>query len=208
MIELPSLRGAARIFTIIVLVLLVVVVGSILFAARFVTGTINYVVSNLASRSGVSPFLVRFAVIFATIPFFIAVGKFTRNILGLFNLVWNPLSFYNRISGVIIVVYIAVFYLAMYGASADAYAYKYCGDTPEKIFVSDGPGKDPVYGVELRPCSLVQIKELRAGTGNIDRPHQVTIVDAEAFEWFDAITGKPRVWYAVLPNPDYSRTYI
>lgn len=203
MVELPSLQGSARLLAVIVLVLLLLLVGSIFFATHFVTGTVNYVVSNIAARSGLSTFLVRGAVILLTIPFFWAVGKFTRNILGLFNLGWNPLSFYKSTPGIVIVIYIAAFYLAMYWASTSAYAYKYCGDTPEGIFVADGAGKDPVYGVETKPCSLVQIKELRAGNGNIAHPRSLSVDQPESYEWFDGLTGKARVFYAVLPNGDY-----
>ena len=70
MVKLPSLRGSGRLLAIVVLALLVVLVGCILFATQFVTGTVNYVVATIAGRSGFSQFLVRGAVIFVTIPFF------------------------------------------------------------------------------------------------------------------------------------------
>jgi tetratricopeptide (TPR) repeat protein len=203
MIKLPTMRGASRVVGVLVLVGLLLLIGSLIFATQFVTGTINYVVSNISARSGLSPFLVRGLVIIITIPFFWAVTKFTRNILGLLSLGWAPLSFYRNRYGLIIISYVSFFFLSMYWASREAYAYKYCGDTPEGIFVSDGPGKDPVYGVQLAPCSINQIKVLRNGKGNLRPPTEITIADANTFEWYDALTGKARVWYAILPNGDY-----
>lgn len=203
MFRLPALQGISRVVGVVVLVGLLLFIGSLIFATQFVTGTINYVVNNLASRSGLSPFLVRGLAILITIPFFWAVAKFTRNIIGLLNLGWAPLSLYRNTYGLIIIGYIAGFFLAMYWSSREAYAYKYCADTPEGIFVSDGNGKDPVYGIESKPCSLDQIKVLRSGSGKLPSPTELTIVDANSFAWYNAMTGKPRVWYAVLPNGDY-----
>ena len=91
----------------------------------------------------------------------------------------------------------------MYWASTDAYAYKYCSDTPEGIVAADGPGKDPVYGREAKPCSLVQIEELRARDRKIEHPRPVSVEDPESFNWFDSLTGKPSVFYAVLSNGKY-----
>lgn len=203
MIKLPPVRGLSRVVGLVVLAGLFLLVGSLIFATHFVTGTINYVVSNITARSGLSPFLVRGSVIILTIPFFWAVAKFTRNVLGLLGLGWAPLSLYRNVYGLIIIGYISCFFLSMYWASREAYAYKYCGETPEGIFVSDGPGKDPVYGVQLAPCSIDQIKVLRHGEGDLRRPTEVKVDDAEHFEWYDAMTGKARVWYALLPNGDY-----
>ncbi len=195
--------GLMRVVAVLAVVLLVVVLIGSIFSAHFVFATINYVVENLASRSGLSPFLVRGIVILATLPFFWAVAVFTRNFIGLMNLGWNPLALYKKSSGIIIIGYVGLFYCAMYWASRDAYAYKYCGDTPEHIFVSDGPGKDPIYGVALKPCTLDQVKELRSREGALGSPLELHVQDADAFEWFDGVTGKPRVWYAVRPNGDY-----
>jgi hypothetical protein len=200
---IPQMRRLALVFASLVLIVILAAIGSLLFATHFVTGTINYVVDNLAGRSGLSPFLVRAVVIVATIPFFWAVARFTRNILGLLNLGWSPLSFYSNLHGIIIVLYIAGFFYAMYWSSRDAYAYKYCADTPEGIFVSDGTAKDPVYGVEPKPCTLPQIKELRNGRGSLQAPSEVQIASADTYQWFDGVTGKPRVWFAADPDGGY-----
>jgi hypothetical protein len=59
------------------ILLIALIVGSII-GVRFVYATVDYVVDNLASRSGLSTFLVRGVVILATIPFFWAIARFTR----------------------------------------------------------------------------------------------------------------------------------
>ena len=198
MVDLPKMQGVGKLLILVVLIILCLFIGSVLFATHFVTSTINYAVDNLASRSGISPFLVRGAVIVLTIPFFAAVAVFTRNIFGLLNLGLSPLSFYRRTSGIVIVLYVAGFYLAMYSASIHATAYKYCGETPEGTYSSDGPGKDPTYGVELKPCTGVQILELNKDS--LRAPMDLTIDDPDTYDWFDGRTGKARVWFAVLSN--------
>jgi hypothetical protein len=77
---------------ILVLVALVCLIASVLFATRFVEDTIGLVVENLSARSGLSIFLVKAVVIIGTIPFFWAVGKFTKNIWGLLNLGWDSMA--------------------------------------------------------------------------------------------------------------------
>lgn len=188
---------------ILALVALVCVIASILFATRFVEGTIGLVVENLSARSGLSVFLVKFIVILGTIPFFWAVGKFTKNIWGLFNLGWDSMALYKDKYGITIVVYIAIYFLAMYGASLEAYEYKFCADTPEGIWTSDSPGKDPVYGVEAKACTQTQRLALRAGTGHLKPPQEVVIKNAQTFEWFDPVTGQPRVWYSTISDHEF-----
>ncbi len=202
-----SLRSRVGSFTLgvalLVVVALVCLVASILFATRFVEDTIGLVVNNLANRSGLSIFLVRAIVIIATIPFFWAVGKFTRNIWGLLNLGWDSMALYKDKWGLVIVGYVGLYFFAMYWASTEAYAYKYCADTREGIWTSDSPGKDPVYGIELKSCSLPQIEALRVKNGNLRPPRELLINDAEKYEWFDPVTGQPRVWYSSGSNYSY-----
>ncbi len=179
------------------------IVGTVV-GTRFVFGTVDYVVDNLASRSGLSSFLVKGLVILGTIPFFWAVAQYTRNILGLLNMVsTSPLGFYRKKYGMIIVAYIGAFFLAMYFASLDAYAYKFCADTPEGIWTSDGPGKDPVYGVDVKPCSLGQIKTLRNSKGKLQAPEEIHIASVNNYRWFNGVTSQSLVWYDVLPDGDY-----
>ena len=135
--------------------------------------------------------------IILSIGFFFAVAKYTHNVFGLLALGWNPLSLYRNKYGIVIVVYVGAFSLAMYEASRNAYAYKWCAETPEGISTFDGPGKDPVYGTPAGPCTLDQIKAIKNHNGNL-APHLVTITDPATYSWFDGITGKPRVWYSVV----------
>lgn len=198
--DLSAIRNRVGSFTlgfaILVLVALVCLIAFILFNMRFVEDTIGLVVENLSARSGLSIFLVKAVVIFATIPFFWAVGKFTRNIWGLLNLGWDSMAFYKNKYGIIIIAYVGVYFLAMYGASLEAYEYKYCADTPEGIWTSDSPGKDPVYGIEAKACTQQQRLALRAGRGHLKPPQEISINDADKYEWFDPVTGQPRVWYS------------
>jgi hypothetical protein len=197
-------RMVARILVVVVIVFLVISVVGTIVGTRFVYGTVDYVVDTLASRSGLSLFLVKGIVIVATIPFFWAVASFTRNVFGLLNMGWSsPLVFYKNKYGIIILGYVSLFFFAMYLASKDAYAYKFCADTPEKIWVSDSAGRDPVYGIEAKPCSQAQTMELRNGEGNLPAPQEVHVADVNTYGWFNGATSKPLVWYDVLPNGDY-----
>ena len=190
-------------FAILVVVALVGVIASILFATRFVEDTIGLVVQNLSTRSGFSIFLVKFVVIIATIPFFWAVGKFTKNIWDLLNLGWDSMALYKDKYGIIIVIYVAIYFLAMYGASLEAYEYKFCADTPEGIWTSDSPGRDPVYGIEAKTCTKEQRLALRAGTGHLKPPKEISVKNAQSIEWFDRVTGQPRVWYSAVSDHEF-----
>jgi hypothetical protein len=197
-------RMVARILLVVAVVFLVIGVIGAIVGTRFVYGTVDYVVDNLASRSGLSLFLVKGLVILATIPFFWAVASFTRNVLNLLNMGWSsPLAFYKNKYGIIIVAYVSLFFFVMYLASMDAYAYKFCADTPEEVWVSDSVGRDPVYGIEAKPCSRDQIMELRNGKGNLRAPHEIRVADLNTYEWFNGATSKPLVWYDLLPNGDH-----
>ncbi|HEY2773681.1 MAG TPA: hypothetical protein VGK20_06485, partial [Candidatus Binatia bacterium] len=194
------------ILTVVGLVALYLVLSilGVLIGTRFVWGTVDYVVDNLSSRSGISPFLVRGATILGTIPFFMAVSRFTGDLFGLMNLGWaSPLGFFRRQAGIVIVCYIAGFFVLMYYASVDAYAYKFCADTREGIWTSDGPGKDPVYGVETKPCTPDQIATLRHTGGKLAAPKEIHVADVGTFAWFDSVTGKPNVWYSRSVNGHY-----
>lgn len=161
---------------------------------NFVARTIHYVVGNLANRSGISVFLVRGLVILLTIPFFWAVAKYTHGLFW-FRGVRPSLSLYRNPYGLVIVGYAGLFFIAMYFASREAYAYKWCAETPEGIKTFDGAGKDPVYGIEAKPCTFEQIVAIREAEKGISGPRRIQIGDVKQFAFFDPITGKPRVWY-------------
>jgi len=207
MSDLPGIKKKAGpillAVAILAIIALVFLIGSILFATRFVEETIKYVVDNIANRAGLSIFLVRGIVILVTIPFFWAVGKFTKNVIGLFNLGWDSMALYKNPYGRIIVVYVAAYFFVIYWASMQALAYKYCAETPEGTWTSDGSGKDPVYGIESKSCTMEQKLALRAGTGHLKPPNEITVTDAANYKWFNALTGRPLVWYSVLPDSKY-----
>lgn len=189
-------RKSAKFIGVVFVVALVGGTIAVWIGWDFVRSTVNYVVSNLAGRSGISPFLVRGAVIILSMGFFFSVAKYAHSVFGLLALGWNPLSFYKNKYGIVIVLYVGLFSLAMYQASRNAYAYKWCAETPDGISTFDGPGKDPVYGMQSAPCTLKQIEAIRNQNDSLS-PHLLNITDSEKFKWFDGITGKPRVWYAV-----------
>jgi hypothetical protein len=168
-----------------------------------VVSTVDYVVVNLCSKSGWSPNLVRGIVILATIPFFWAVAKYTHWMLWLHG-VRPSLKLYRNPYGIVIVSYVGIFFISMYFASRDAYASKWCADTPEGIRVFDAEGSDPVYGLALKPCSFDQIVALRRGKVGIPDPQRLLIADVRGYTFFDGITGKPRVWYYKTGDGTYA----
>jgi hypothetical protein len=169
---------------------------------NFVVRTIDFVVVSLASRSGLSLFLVKGLVILVTIPFFWAVAKYTHGLFWLRG-VGPSLRLYRNPYGFVIVGYAGLFFIVMYFASLDAYAYKWCAETPEGIKTFDGPGKDPVYGIEAKPCAFEQIVTIRETEKGISGPQRLQIGDVKQFAFFDPITGKPRVWYYKSPDGSY-----
>jgi len=207
MVDLSSIRrnlsSVTTAVAILALIALLCVVGSIVFAHRFVEETVKYAVDNIADRSGLSVFLVRGVVIVATMPFFWAVGRLTKNIWGLINFGWDSMALYKNWYGRLIVAYVGVYFLVIYWASLQALNYKYCAETPEGTWTSDSPGKDPVYGIELKSCTMDQKLALREGTGHLKPPSELTITDFEHYKWFDPVTGHPLVWYSALPNDEY-----
>jgi hypothetical protein len=168
----------------------------------FVLRTLDFVVQALASRSGISPFLVRGLVILLTIPFFWAVAKYTHGLFWLRG-VGPSLGVYRNPYGIVIVGYAGLFFIATYFASLHAYAYKWCAETPEGIETFDGPVKDPVYGIEAKPCTFEQIVTIRETKKGISGSQRLQIGDARRFAFFDVITGKPRVWFYKLPEGGY-----
>lgn len=170
---------------------------------HIVVYTISYVVTALSERSGVSRFLIEGLVIIVTIPFFVAVAKYTHGLLWLHG-VTPSLKLYRNPYGIVIVSYVGLFFIAMYFASLHAYAYKWCADTPEGIRAFDGPGIDPVYGIPTKPCSDTQKILLRQKEIGFAGPQRIQVENVRDFSFFDATTGSPRVWYHKLPDGAYA----
>src|ERR1700730_19151577 len=93
--------------------------------------------------------------------------------------------FYKNWYGIVIVTYVAAFYFAMYYSSIDAYAYKFCANTPEGIWTGDSAGQDPIYGIEAKRCDREQIMELRNGKGKLPSPHEIQVADVSRQVWFN-----------------------
>jgi hypothetical protein len=195
-----------------VALILMVAVGLPLFlysSGRFVTGTIDYVTASLVNVSGMSPMLARGLVILATIPFFWAVAKYTRTLVG-FRRLRPSLDLYLNRYGIVIVSYVAAFFLAMYFSSRSAYfglttgeTLKWCSETLEGIRVFDSPGVDPVYGVRLTPCSADQIASRRAVEVGLVAPTPIQVADPRGFGFFEGTSRRARVWYTRTPDGQY-----
>ncbi len=71
--------------------------------------------------------------------------------------------------------YAGLFFIAMYFASLDAYAYKWCADTPEGIHTFDAAGVDPIYGIPLKPCTFEQTVALRQRQKGFIGPQKVQV---------------------------------
>jgi hypothetical protein len=170
---------------------------------RFVTSTIKYVVENLASHSGISTNLLYGIVIIATIPFFWAVARYMHGAWFFLRGLGPGLRLYKSVHGIIIVVYVGIYFLAMFFVARDSLAYKYCAATPEGIKVFDDRVKDPVYGVQAEPCTLDQTVEIRRIKNPILGPQRVQVGDARSFAFFEPVTGHPRIWYHKTSAGEY-----
>jgi hypothetical protein len=183
-------------------------VASVVSGGRFVTGTIDRVVNDIVRVSGLSPMLVKGVVIIVTIPFFWAVAKFTKTWWGA-SAVEAGLDLYLNKYGIIIVAYVAAFFLTMHFASRSSYYdttgknLKWCSETPEGIRAFDVEGVDPVYGVPLKPCSAGQVRALRKDQVGIQGPALLKVADPRTFEFFDGVSGRPKVWFHRNPDATY-----
>jgi WD40 repeat protein len=169
----------------------------------FVVGTVSYVVGQFAGRSGLNTDLVEGLVIILTIPFFVAIADYAKNGIVWIHGLGPSLRLYRSKSGIVIVVYVGVFFLARAAVSVHNYSSEWCAETPEGIRASDQPGLDPIYGIPRTRCSFDQIVALRRREKVIVVPHKLRIVDPRLFEFFDSVTGKPLVWYSKLPDGQY-----
>jgi hypothetical protein len=170
---------------------------------HFVTSTIKYVVENLASHSGLSTNLLYGIVIIATIPFFWAVGKYMHGAWFWLRGVGPSLRLYKSIYGIIIVVYVGMYFLAMYFVARNSLAYKYCAVTPEGISVFDDRVKDPVYGIQAESCTLDQMVVIRRTKNPSLGPQRVQVGDARTFAFFEPVTGHARIWYYKTSAGEY-----
>lgn len=164
---------------------------------HFILRTLDYATQNLAKYWKTSLYLVRGIVIIGSIPFFWAVAKYTHGFFWTGGL--RPsLRLYRNPYGLLIVAYVGISFITMYFASRDKFFYMKCADTPKGIYTSDTSGVDPVWGIPLHDCTKEEIIEL---TGT--QPKLVCVDKPAQTDFFDSVTGKPRIWHCELEDGSY-----
>ena len=134
-------------------------------------------------------------------PVLFAVGKFTKNVWTLLSGAGNPLSVYMNKYGIIIVCYVAFYWLAMYAVGRDSISQKWCAETPEGLKLFDDHVREPVYGFDTHPCTREEAIAIRRTRNNtaVEEVHEIH-PDPATFEFFDALIGNPKVWYSRESN--------
>ena len=163
--------------------------------------TYDHVVWNIVRVSGMSRWLAKGIVILSLIPFLWALCeifkiKFRIKIFGK-----TLVKSYRKLAGIIIIVYIGIFFLSMHFLSRDSYfdfynkePLKWYAETPEGIRYFDTDGYDPKYGIKLKPVTPDMIEKYKKQQMKM-YPKRIALSSLEGIEFFDSITGKPRVWY-------------
>lgn len=73
----------------------------------------------------------------------------------------------------------------------------------QKSTAEQDPQQQATAAIATKPWGTTQIREVRGGKGKLQAPRQIEVPSVETFEWFDAVTGKPRVWFAVDADGSY-----
>lgn len=176
----------------------------------FVIKTFDYVVDNFVNVSGMSHWLAKGIVILLMIPFFWALGEFFKIGFKLRNLFSKKKTRnYRKLGLVIVIVYIALFFLSMFFLSRGTYfghfkgeAIKYYAVTPEGIRFFDSPGFDSKYGIELKPVTSDMMVKFQKKTLGM-QPKRIDVEENKDIEFFDPITGDAKIWYYLNPNGNY-----
>src|SRR5206468_9087638 len=102
------------------------------------------------------------------------------------------------------------FFVLMYLSSRSSFfghvtgeTLKWCADTPEGIRVFDSPGVDSLYGIQLQPCTAEQIISLRQQSVGIRGPQRIRVADLQSLEFFDPVSGRPKVCYYRASDGSY-----
>jgi len=204
---------AKKTFVVVAIILLVFMVAMLIFWEVFKYSifikTFNHVVQNIINVSGMSHWLAKGIVLFSIIPFFLAIIEVFKLRVRLNIFKKKPVRSYRKIAIVVIIIYIAAYLFGMFFMSKNIYfshsekdlkPTKYYAVTPEGLKFYDTPGRDPKYGTELKPVTPDVIERYeRAKLGK--KPKKVsTNLDTE---FFDSITGEPRLWYFIDPTGNY-----
>jgi hypothetical protein len=171
--------------------------------------TYDYVVWNIVRVSGMSRWLVKGIIILLMIPFLWALCeifkiKFRIKIFGK-----TLVKSYRKVASLIIIVYISLFFLSMYFLSRDSYfdfynkePLKWYAETPEGIRYFDSDGYDPVYGIKLKPVTPDIINKYKKQQMKM-YPKQIFLENLEGVEFFNSITGNPKIWYYQDPDGSF-----
>jgi hypothetical protein len=182
-------------FSIILLIILAIILPK--FPIFVVKRTFNYATQNIVNISGLSHWLVKGILVFVLIPFYWGLLEVSRINVRLF----SAKRSHRKLGKIVIVTYAGLFFLAMFFLSRGTYfghfkgeAIKYYANTPEGIRFFDSPGFDPKYGIELKPVTPDMMgKYQKRLQGMI--PKRIPVESMDGFEFFDPITGEPKVWY-------------
>jgi hypothetical protein len=148
----------------------------------------NYV-DDFASRTGLNTYLVRALGCLLFIPFYIGTGYAIK--------FWNQRK---QLTGIaIILALVAVYNTGFYFATKDHYRRKCYVRTPEGIEIREctSDGKDPVYGLPLKPVTpevIIEVMSLQKGCN---------LVDPRSTNFFNKTMGEPQIWYYRRPNGTY-----
>lgn len=173
---------------IIILITLAIIIPK--FPFFVVKRTFNYAVYHIVNISGLSHWLVKGILVFALMPFYWALLELSKII-----------SKRKRLAKFVVMGYTGLFFLTMYFVSRDAYFQMYDGSpskyyavTPEGLRFFDSPGYDPKYGIKLKPVTPEIIEKYKKKQLGLT-PNKIEISSPENYEYFDKVTGEPRVWY-------------
>jgi hypothetical protein len=161
----------------------------------------GHVVQNIIRVSGLSHWLVKGIVILSLIPLFWALCELfkIRFRINLFRK--KPVISRKKFARLIVIVYIGLYFLSMFFLSKDSYFDYYNGEplkwyaeTPEGLRFYDSPGYDPVYNNKLKPTTPGIIEKYKKQQLNM-YPKRIILTSVEGVEFFDSISGKPKIWY-------------
>ena len=180
-----SLPVFALILAIIVVVGLVLYLLAIPFDVYLIWKIYDYVVFKIIDISGLNKWLVKGIVIIALIPLLWVLPRVYR-------------GKYKKIARAAGLVYVGLFFLALFFVSKDAYftregrAAKFYVITPYGVKYLDSEDVDRATGRKPQPVTpeiLEKLKRWEKGITDFRR------VDPTTSRWFNPLTGTPELWY-------------
>ncbi len=187
------------IFIVIIFIVLIITLAIMVpkFPLFVVKKTFNYAVYHIVNISGLSQWLVKGILVFALMPFYWALMEISMLNITIF----KRQKRHRKLAKFIIFGYSGLFFLTMFFLSRDTYFQHYNGAptkyyavTPEGIRFFDSPGYDPKYGIKLQPVTPDIInKYQRNKLGFV--PNKINIDSPKDYQFFNPITGEPKVWY-------------